>query len=109
MDASRPDIGSPYLRPLTWGTPPSVCTSLPTSFLNVDLIEPETDSSPMQNESSIAANPLDPRFLIASAVDYRAAQSAWVYVSSDAGRTWKNINLGKPAGLNFIVGNDPSV
>ncbi|MFM8472397.1 MAG: sialidase family protein, partial [Candidatus Kapaibacterium sp.] len=29
--------------------------------------------------------------------------------SSDAGRTWKNINLGKPAGLNFIVGNDPSV
>lgn len=109
MDASRPSVEPAFLRPLGEGFPPSVCIAQPTSFLNVNLIEPETDNSPMQNESSIAANPRDPRYLIASAVDYRAAQSAWVYVSSDAGRTWKNINLGKPTGMNFIVGNDPSV
>lgn len=109
MDASRPPIEPLLIRPLEAGFPPSVCVSLPTSFINANEIEPESDPSPMQNESSIAANPRDPRFLIASAVDYRAGQSAWVYVSTDAGRTWTNTNLGKPSGLKFIVGNDPSV
>lgn len=109
MEASRPAVESSIRIPLSSGFPSSVCISLPTSFFNANLIEPESDNSPMQNESSIAANPRDPRFLIASAVDYRASQSAWVYVSSNAGKSWSNINLGKPAGLNFIVGNDPSV
>jgi len=80
-----------------------------TDYLNVNLIEPEQDNSPMQNESSIAVNPLNRRQLIASAVDYRSGQSAWVYVSSDGGRSWQNILLGKPNISGFTAGNDPSV
>ena len=83
--------------------------SFETNFQNVNIIEPEQDNSPMQNESSIAVNPLNPRQLIASAVDYRAAQSAWVYVSTDGGRSWRNILLGKPNIQGFTAGNDPSV
>ena len=109
MDASRPQLESSLLLPLSAGFAPSVLVNIPTSFRNVNVIDSESDSKPMQNESSIAANPRDPRFLIASAVDYRGAQSAWVYVSSDAGQSWKNVNLGKPDGLSFVVGNDPSV
>lgn len=80
-----------------------------SDFANINLIEPEQDNSPMQNESSIAINPLNPRQMIASAVDYRANQSAWVYVSSDAGRSWRNISLGKPNYPRWTAGNDPSV
>ncbi len=80
-----------------------------SSFTNINLIEPEQDNSPMQNESSIAVNPLNRQMLIASAVDYRANQSAWVYVSSDGGRTWRNVLLGKPAFSGWTAGNDPSV
>lgn len=80
-----------------------------TDFLNVNLIEPEQDNSPMQNESSIAINPRDRRQLIASAVDYRSGQSAWVYISSDGGRSWQNVLLGKPSIAGFTAGNDPSV
>ncbi|MCX8052129.1 MAG: T9SS type A sorting domain-containing protein [Chlorobi bacterium] len=80
-----------------------------TNFADINLIEPEQDNSPMQNESSIAINPRNPQQLIASAVDYRANQSAWVYVSSDGGRTWRNVNLGKPNLPRWTAGNDPSV
>ncbi|MDW8075378.1 MAG: T9SS type A sorting domain-containing protein [Bacteroidota bacterium] len=80
-----------------------------TPFANINLIEPEQDNSPMQNESSIAVNPRNPQQLIASAVDYRANQSAWVYVSTDGGKTWRNVNLGKPNFPRWTAGNDPSV
>lgn len=77
-------------------------------FPNVNLIIPEADPLPIQNESSIAINPLNPTNLIASAVDYRLNSSTWVYVSSDGGRSWQNINLGKPF-PNWVSSNDPSV
>ncbi|MFN8360402.1 MAG: T9SS type A sorting domain-containing protein [Candidatus Kapaibacterium sp.] len=79
-----------------------------SSFENVNLIAPEADQLPVQNESSIAVNPKNPKNIIASAVDYRNGSSAWVYVSSDGGKTWKNINLGKPF-TGWTAGNDPSV
>ncbi|MFA5511027.1 MAG: T9SS type A sorting domain-containing protein [Candidatus Kapaibacterium sp.] len=83
--------------------------SLP-NFLNVDATMDETESEPnkMQNESSIAINPKNPANLIASAVDYRANSSTWVYVSSDGGNTWRNLNLGKPY-PHWRSTNDPSV
>src|SRR5690606_14711245 len=83
--------------------------SLP-NFLNVDATMDETESEPnkMQNESSIALNPKNPANLIASAVDYRANSSTWVYVSSDGGNTWRNLNLGKPY-PHWRSTNDPSV
>ncbi|GBD07076.1 hypothetical protein HRbin21_00890 [bacterium HR21] len=77
-------------------------------FPNVNLIVPEADPTPIQNESSIAINPRNPRNLIASAVDYRANSSTWVYVSSDGGYTWSNRNLGKPF-PDWVSSNDPSV
>ncbi|MBX3042931.1 MAG: T9SS type A sorting domain-containing protein [Candidatus Kapabacteria bacterium] len=79
-------------------------------FLNVDATIDELASEPnkMQNESSIAVNPKNPNNLIASAVDYRANSSTWVYVSSDGGLTWRNLNLGKPY-PNWRSTNDPSV
>lgn len=80
-----------------------------SDFATINLIEPEQDNSPMQNESSIAINPLNLRQMIASAVDYRGNQSAWVYVSSDAGRSWRNISFGKPNFPRWTAGNDPSV
>lgn len=109
MEASRPTpLANPQLIPgipnvLLLAAPP------PSAFENVNVIEPETDASPMQNESSIAINPVNPRYLIASAVDYRASSSTWVYVSSNGGKTWVNKNLGTPAGLGFTSSNDPSV
>ncbi len=109
MEASRPSLTVPFLQSMETSFPKSLLNIEATAFENVNLIEEEQDNSPMQNESSIAANPLDPRHLIASAVDYRDKQSAWVYVSNDGGYHWRNVNLGKPAGLNFIAGNDPSV
>jgi hypothetical protein len=80
------------------------------NFLNINATMDELVSEPnkMQNESSIAVNPKNPLNLIASAVDYRAASSTWVYVSSDGGKTWKNLNLGKPF-PEWRSTNDPSV
>lgn len=77
-------------------------------FLNVNTIETETEQFQMQNESSIAVNPKNPKILIASAVDYRDNSATWVYLSTDGGKSWKNINLGRPfAGWRST--NDPSV
>src|SRR5690606_31005806 len=72
--------------------------SMLPNFLNVNtnMDEDPADPNKMQNESSIAVNPKNPSNLIASAVDYRANSSTWVYVSSDGGNTWRNLNLGKP-------------
>jgi len=79
-------------------------------FLNVNATMDElmADPNKMQNESSISVNPTHPKNLIASAVDYRAESSTWVYVSQDGGITWKNYNLGKPY-PNWRSSNDPSV
>jgi len=79
-------------------------------FLNVNTTSDELSSEPnkMQNESSISVNPTDSQNLIASAVDYRANSSTWVYVSSDGGSSWRNLNLGKPY-PNWRSTNDPSV
>ncbi|MFC2130240.1 T9SS type A sorting domain-containing protein [Bacteroidota bacterium] len=77
-------------------------------FLNSNMIEDEADISPIQNESSIAVNPLKPDMLIGSAVDYRANSSTWVYFSEDGGKTWVNYNLGKPY-PDWRSTNDPSV
>lgn len=82
----------------------------PSYFLNVSTIddEAEYEGSRMQNESSIAVNPLNPLNMIASAVDYRGLDS-WVYVTHDGGKSWENINLGKPDSISSTSGNDPSV
>lgn len=77
-------------------------------FLNVNTIEAETEQFQMQNESSIAVNPQNPKILIASAVDYRDNSATWVYLSTDGGKNWKNINLGRPYG-GWRSTNDPSV
>lgn len=78
-------------------------------FLNVNTIDSEEEQQyRMQNESSIAVNPKNPKNLIASAVDYRSQSSTWVYVSHDGGKTWENINLGKPF-PHWNSTNDPSV
>jgi len=89
---------------------PMVTNSLtnPSFFDDVNMIIAETDQLPVQNESSIAVNPTNPKNLIGSAVDYRASSSAWVYYSMDGGRTWKNVNLGKPPKM-MTSSNDPSV
>ncbi|MFH1052655.1 MAG: exo-alpha-sialidase, partial [bacterium] len=77
-------------------------------FLNANMIDTETEEYRMQNESSIAVNPMNPRQLIGSAVDYRAESSTWVYFSEDAGKTWVNYNLGKHDST-WRCSNDPSV
>lgn len=61
-----------------------------------------------QNESSIAVSPLDPDFLIGSAVDYRQNGDTWIYISRDGGKTWENRSLGKPF-PTWRSTNDPSV
>ena len=77
-------------------------------FDNANMIVTETDQFPVQNESSIAINPKNPKNLIGSAVDYRSNSSTWVYYSFDGGKTWKNTNLGKPPKMT-TSSNDPSV
>lgn len=73
-------------------------------FLNRNTIAEGSLSPLPQNESSIAVNPLNPLMLVASAVD---ARGAYVYLSTDGGRTWTNKNLGKVR--TWMTGNDPSV
>ncbi|MEI6090717.1 MAG: exo-alpha-sialidase [bacterium] len=70
--------------------------------------EKNNGNEKMQNESSIAVNPTNPKNLIASAVDYRDNSSTWVYVSDDGGKSWINKNLGKPF-ASWRSTNDPSV
>jgi len=77
-------------------------------FLNTNTITANEVGTPTQNESSIAVNPKNPKNIIASAVDYRAEGSTWIYVSTDGGHTWDNQNLGKVKGL-WSSSNDPSV
>ncbi len=75
-------------------------------FLNSNTIDESPNNQSPQNESSIAISPLDPTFLIASAVDSRAG--AWVYISRDGGASWNNVSLGV-VNANWQSGNDPSV
>lgn len=75
-------------------------------FLNKNLIVESASAPAPQNESSIAVSPLDPDFLISSAVDSRPG--AHVYMSYDGGHTWENKFLGLVNG-NWQSGNDPSV
>ena len=75
-------------------------------FLNSNTIAESPNNQSPQNESSIAISPLDPDFLIASAVDSRAG--AWVYISRDGGESWENVSLGV-VNSNWQSGNDPSV
>jgi hypothetical protein len=77
-------------------------------FKNYNAITNTENNGIVQNESSIAVNPKNPKNLIASAVDYRDNSSTWVYVSDDGGVTWRNINLGKVKGT-WPSSNDPSV
>lgn len=82
---------------------------LEPKFLVVNTIDEQGNTTqPMQNESSIAVNPTNPNNLIASSVDYRDNSSTWVYVSDDGGKSWRNINLGKPY-PTWRSTNDPSV
>lgn len=73
-------------------------------FLNSNTIV-ETGTPP-QNESSIAISPIDPNFLIASAVDSRSG--AYIYISYDGGKSWINKSLGI-VHTGWLSGNDPSV
>ncbi len=78
-------------------------------FLNVNMIIEEVQGKlDMQNESSIAVSPVNPKFLIGSSVDYRAESSTWVYISKDGGKTWLNRHFGHPF-ENWRSTNDPSV
>jgi hypothetical protein len=77
-------------------------------FMNSMMTVDESGTYRMQNESSIAVNPLDPNFLISSAVDYRDNSSTWIYISKDGGKSWENRNLGKPF-PDWRSTNDPSV
>ena len=79
-----------------------------SSFWNINVTPDEKGTEQMQNESSIAANPVNPKNLIGSAVDYRDTSASWVYVSSDAGKSWVNIKLGRPF-VGWTSSNDPSV
>ena len=113
MESAHPTPGGfvePPLLPLHSPKIPRVLSTEAnvSAFENVNLVEPETDQLPVQNESSIAINPKNPMNIIASAVDYRNGSSTWVYVSADGAKTWKNINLGKPF-VGWTSSNDPSV
>ncbi len=77
-------------------------------FYNVPVTVEETGIYQMQNESSIAVNPVNPNMLIASAVDYRDTSATWVYFSTNAGKSWRNKNLNRPF-PGWRSSNDPSV
>lgn len=110
-ERARPTLDPDYARDdAKWdGRPWLLSGSIDNSrflFYNRNMIdEPKSGTFP-QNESSIAVNPVDPRYLVSSAVDARTG--AFVYVSSDGGVSWINKDLGvvRP---NWISGNDPSV
>lgn len=109
MESAQPSIDPQYLNKSDINTPIIKSETALPKFLNVNKIDDEAgEESKMQNESSIAVNPTNPLNLIASAVDYRANSSTWVYVSDDGGKTWRNINLGKPF-AGWRSSNDPSV
>lgn len=82
--------------------------SFPSMFLNVNMVTEEQDPLPVQNESSIAVNPRNPKNLIGAAVDYRNNSSRQVYYSTDAGKTWLNQDLGQVR-PGWSSSNDPSV
>ncbi len=96
--------GSEYIPPYLLSLPE---VNAGSEFENKN-ISNETTEQGIQNENSIAVNPKNPKNLIASAVDYRDNSSTWVYVSSDAGKTWESKNLGKVKNL-WPSSNDPSV
>ncbi len=79
-----------------------------SNFLNVEMTVNEVGTYKMQNESSIAVNPLNPLNLIGSAVDYRDTSATWIYVSHDGAKTWTNLKLGRPH-PKWSASNDPSV
>ncbi len=83
-------------------------TVFPSRFANSNMIIEENDPLPVQNESSIAINPLNPNNLIGSAVDYRNGSTTKAYYSLDAGQTWQNVDLGN-ARPGWRSSNDPSV
>ncbi|MCX7909461.1 MAG: hypothetical protein N2560_08105 [Ignavibacteria bacterium] len=77
-------------------------------FINFPTTVDEVGQYQMQNESSIAINPKNPKVIIASAVDYRDTSATWVYFSTDGGSTWRNKKLGRPY-PGWRSSNDPSV
>ncbi|GAB5465885.1 MAG: hypothetical protein Kapaf2KO_13210 [Candidatus Kapaibacteriales bacterium] len=77
-------------------------------FLNSSMTIDGPGSGNHQNESSIAVSPLDPDFLIGSAVDYRNNGDTWIYISRDGGYTWENKSLNTPF-PTWRSTNDPSV
>ncbi len=90
---------------------PAVPFAEPSSgslFYNFPVTVEEVGQYQMQNESSIAVNPKNPKVLMAMAVDYRDTSAAWIYFSTDEGRTWRNKKLGRPY-PNWRSSNDPSV
>jgi len=108
MESAQP-LPDPKYKGIKPGELPLAPKSKSAIFLNVNTIDDEAgEEFRMQNESSIAVNPTNPMNLIASAVDYRANSSTWVYVSHDGGKTWVNHNLGKPY-PGWRSSNDPSV
>lgn len=110
-ERARPRIEERYRRQLEKQKLPPYIQATPQVlagglFLNANTtIEPANVGTP-QNESSIAINPLNPQQLIACAVDYR--QGLPVYLSSDGGGSWWNVNLGSVR-QGWRTGNDPSV
>ncbi len=107
MESSHP---TPKKRPVTLKyLVPQSSSDSSSIFINLNAIDNEAGMQyKMQNESSIAINPLNRMNLIASAVDYRDNSASWVYVSSDGGRNWVNLNLGRPY-PDWRASNDPSV
>lgn len=89
-------------------TVPFAEPSLNSFFYNIPVTVEEVGQYQMQNESSIAVNPKNPKVLISMAVDYRDTSAAWIYFSTDEGRTWRNKKLGRPYS-NWRSSNDPSV
>lgn len=106
--ADQGDIADPA------AAPPALCASYTTNpyakpFPNVDMINgdttvtvgTQTGCKAAQNETTIAANPRDPRNLVAGTNDYRIFNSrenrndgsGWAYTTKDGGRTWTDVQL----------------
>lgn len=110
MESAHPTPDANALLQHGWPKVPFVQgrVNFPSQFVNADMIANEQDAQPMQNESSIAINPTNPRNLIGSAVDYRGQSQTWVYYSTNGGDTWTNVQLGYPH-PGWRSTNDPSV